>query len=180
MEQAVSAASCAADIAAELRQRSSANKLQLHKLLFYVQCTHLAWEGTPAFPETVEAWRDGPVVASLWRDERWWRRSRSTQPVPSGVGNVISNVLARHSHLSGPQLVALTHENGPWVEITGSDGAKNQSIPHALMAAHGSELSPELAEVRERISMAREPGPFVADAPGDLDRVLALAAERVR
>ena len=71
-----------ADVAAELRKRViGVGDVKLHKLLFFVQGSHLAWEGTPAFRERSEAWDMGPVVAALWRDEKRGRSSTAaTEP----------------------------------------------------------------------------------------------------
>lgn len=48
------AACGAADVAAGIRERmSGVGDVKLHKLLFFVQGSHLAWEGTPAFHERI-------------------------------------------------------------------------------------------------------------------------------
>ena len=55
----------AATVAAALRARltPAPGDVKLHKLLYYAQGWHLARTGRPLFPEAVEAWTDGPVVA---------------------------------------------------------------------------------------------------------------------
>lgn len=171
----------AADVAAELRSRlSGIGDVKLHKLLFFIQGTHLAWEGVPAFRERIEAWDMGPVVAALWRDEKRGRPSQAAaKPVPRTVSDVITNVLARYGHLSGQDLIKLTHRAGPWPEVT-QDGARvsNQVIGNDVLARHAAQLAPELAELRERIGANRDDQPFVADAPGDLDRLVAAHSRR--
>ena len=63
----------AAAVAGEVRRRKPGiGKVKLHKLLYYVQGYHLAWEGCPAFTEDIEAWEMGPVVAGLWSDEKYF------------------------------------------------------------------------------------------------------------
>lgn len=39
---------------------------KLHKLLYYSQAWHLAWEDEPLFGERIEAWANGPVVPDLY------------------------------------------------------------------------------------------------------------------
>ena len=170
-----------ADVAAELRRRLiGIGDVKLHKLLFFVQGSHLAWEGTPAFAEQIEAWDMGPVVAELWRAEKRSRKRPSrSKPLSSSVSNVITNVVARFGHLSGQQLVDLTHRTGAWPEVTshGSD-VRSQVIGEDVLARHATDLTDELAELRERLAAVRDDQPFVADAPGALQEMLAAHRSR--
>ena len=171
----------AADVAAEVRKRMSGiGDVKLHKLLFFVQGTHLAWEGVPAFRGRIEAWDTGPVVATLWCEEKRGRISRAAaKPVPRTVSDVVTNVVARYGRLSGQDLIKLTHSAGPWTEVTeGGAHIRNQVIGNDVLARHAAQLAPELDELRTRIDAAREDHPFVADAPGDLDRLVAAHSSR--
>jgi hypothetical protein len=59
------------DVAAVLRDRlPGLPTKKLHKLLYYCQGHHLATFDAPLFRETILAWGMGPVVASLWRQEK--------------------------------------------------------------------------------------------------------------
>jgi len=42
------------------------SNLKLQKLIYYAQGIHLASEGTPLFPDRIEAWTYGPVVPTLY------------------------------------------------------------------------------------------------------------------
>ena len=65
-----SAVSSAAAVAADIRRRMpDADDALVHKLLYFVQGTHLQWERRPAFEQDLEAWPQGPVVACLWHAE---------------------------------------------------------------------------------------------------------------
>lgn len=122
----------------------------------------------------------GPVVAELWRDEKHGRSSATrASPVPHTVNNVITHVLARYGHLSGQDLINLTHRAGPWPEVT-DNGAhvNNQVIGNDILARHAAQLDPELVELRARVDAVRNDQPFVSDAPGDLDRVLTAHNRR--
>ncbi len=166
----------ATDVAAEIRHRGPyIGDVALHKMLYFVQAEHLAWHSTPAFRETLEAWEKGPVVADLWRAERYPLPARAApQPVPGTVSDVITNVLARLGNKSGTQLIDIAHQADPWADATsnGTDVA-NQVISHEALARFAAKLPPELAEAREHIQAVRNDEPFTPDAPGALDRLLA-------
>src|SRR5262245_24360842 len=44
--------------------------MKLEKLVYYGQAWHLAREGEPLFRESIEAWREGPVVPELYARHR--------------------------------------------------------------------------------------------------------------
>jgi uncharacterized phage-associated protein len=103
------------DIAAALRDRlPGLGQKQLHKLLYYCQGHHLAALGRPIFSENIYAWDMGPVVASLWRDER--DQTPRPQPHPLGEAelNTIGYVVSRYGGLTGNDLERLTHSEEPW------------------------------------------------------------------
>lgn len=104
------------DVAAALRERlPGLGKKQLHKLLYYCQGHHLAGVGGAIFSENLYAWKMGPVVASLWRDER----DQAPRPDPHTLGeaelNTIGYVISRYGGLSGNDLERLTHSEAPWL-----------------------------------------------------------------
>jgi uncharacterized phage-associated protein len=104
------------DVAAALRDRlPGLGKKQLHKLLYYCQGHHLAGLGNVIFSENIYAWDMGPVVASLWRDER----DRAPRPEPHVLTeaelNTIGYVVSRYGGLSGNDLERLTHSEDPWL-----------------------------------------------------------------
>ena len=64
-------AATAHTIAAELRRRlPGLGAKKLHKLLYYCQGHHLATFNRALFDETISAWDMGPVVGTLWRQEK--------------------------------------------------------------------------------------------------------------
>src|SRR5262249_9440233 len=78
------------DVARELRQRlPHAGDVKIHKLLYYCQGWHLARYGDPLFNEPVEAWANGPVVADLWRDEKYHQPA----PAPQGLDDAMHKTL---------------------------------------------------------------------------------------
>jgi uncharacterized phage-associated protein len=107
----------AQDVAAELRQRRpDLGTMKLHKLLYYCQGHHLATFGRPLFPETISAWDMGPVVGTLWRQEKENGAASSDVDLDEGVLNTIGYVLSRYGALTGNDLKHLTHSETPWLQ----------------------------------------------------------------
>lgn len=105
------------DIADELRRRDPGiGKKKLHKLLYYVQGAHLARTGDVAFEEQIVAWKMGPVVSSLWADEKYDRQRPAPSHLDAEVMATVDEVVSRYGCLTGNQLEALTHQEDPWVD----------------------------------------------------------------
>ena len=88
---------------------------KLHKLLYYCQGHHLAAFETPLFAETISAWDMGPVVGTLWKQEK----EGEPAPPPIELGeaelNTIGYVVSRYGSLTGRDLENLTHSEDPWI-----------------------------------------------------------------
>lgn len=167
----------AAAVAAEIRRRQGGHVpvMKLHKLLYYVQGYHLAWEDAPAFSEEIEGWEKGPVVADLWRDEK--RRGPEpiplAHPLPVTVCNTITNVLRRFGHRTGMDLAQATHVELPWVEATrGGQVVYDQPITHEMLTRHFRTENPEVLRRKQALAQARDDSPFIPDNPGDLENLL--------
>jgi len=105
----------AADVAAELRRHiPGLPTKKLHKLLYYCQGHHLAASGEPLFSETVSAWDMGPVVGTLWRNEKDRGPAPPTTELTEGQLNTVGYVLSRYGKLTGRDLERLTHAEMPW------------------------------------------------------------------
>jgi|SRR4051812_20328037 len=104
------------DVAAELRRRlPGVGAKKLHKLLYYCQGHHLGTLGEPMFPEDFQAWDRGPVVASLWRAERYDQASPAASATfDQGALSTIGYVISRYGTMTGADLEALTHNEQPW------------------------------------------------------------------
>ena len=102
-------------VAAELRRRSPClPTVKLHKLLYYCQGHHLATFGVPLFRESLSARDMGPVVGSLWFDEKAGRPVDPGPPLSEAALNTIGYVLSRYGALTGRDLRHLTHSEAPW------------------------------------------------------------------
>ena len=156
------------------RRRPGIGEARLHKLLYYVQGYHLAWRGSPAFDDDIEAWEKGPVVPVLWHAERRGRPVESSEKPPELVCNVITYVLRRAGRCTGPELIKATHAEAPWRNATnGGRLVANQVISHASLADFFSIESPDLKQIREAVSLARDDAPFEPDPPGLREELLA-------
>ena len=118
----------AADVAASLRSRlAGSGEVKVHKLLYYVQGHHLAWHGRPAFVETIEAWVNGPVVADLWRSEKY-EPPAEPAAIDNDVLEVVCMVASRYGHLTGKDLIKLSHNEDPWRDLSESDEATTGAL----------------------------------------------------
>ncbi|WP_419927644.1 Panacea domain-containing protein [Candidatus Poriferisocius sp.] len=163
MSSSTNAGSSAFAIAKELYNRiPRLSKLNLHKLLFFIQAEHLAWYGNPAFTESIEAWENGPVVAEVWHDRP--SRGARSRSIPQDLDNVMRSVVARFRGTRSNDLVALVHEEGPWVEATaGGTVIANQIITYEAMREYAQQLPKELEPLREALKDHPRDRPFVAD-----------------
>jgi uncharacterized phage-associated protein len=88
-------AASAHDVAAALRERlPGLGKKQLPKLLYHWQGHHLATFDRQIFSENICPWDMGPVVASLWRDER----DQAPRPEPHVLGEADRSDPGRRAH----------------------------------------------------------------------------------
>lgn len=167
----------ASDVAALLRELASgASIVKVHKLLYYVQGHHLAWHGRPAFPEAIEAWANGPVVAELWKAEKY---DPPAEPgsLDTSVLEVAHMVASRYGHLSGRDLIKLTHNENPWRDLAESDDeatTANAVISHDALRAFFAQDHDLTPAVRERLAQLRAAGEhgshdWVPSRPGELD-----------
>jgi uncharacterized phage-associated protein len=104
------------DVAAALRERLPGLPVKkLHKLLYYCQGHHLAATGEALFSETISAWDMGPVVGTLWHDERNGDpRANNPNPLSESQLNTVGYVVSRYGRLTGRDLETLTHSESPW------------------------------------------------------------------
>ena len=103
------------DIAAVLRARLPGLPVKkLHKLLYYCQGHHLATFDEPLFVEGISAWDMGPVVGTLWRQERSGDVPDAKVELDEAQLNTIGYVISRYGSLTGQDLENLTHSETPW------------------------------------------------------------------
>jgi uncharacterized phage-associated protein len=106
--------------------------LKLQKLLYFAHGWYLAFEGKPLLNESIEAWRFGPVVRSIYKDLQEFRDQSITRFVRSDffvrpflnpmelnhLAPFLKNVWDVYAKHTAGQLSNLTHKVGtPWREI---------------------------------------------------------------
>ena len=106
--------------------QSSMEHKKLQKLCYYAQAWHCALEGVPLFTEVIEAWVHGPVIPELYRKYKVWGwqsipqvRDFNESKIPAGTLEVLRAVYDTYGGLTGMQLEALTHSEGPWQKARG-------------------------------------------------------------
>ena len=175
------AATSARDVALEVERRlPGIGEAKLHKLLYYVQGYHLAWEYGPAFNEAIEAWQLGPVVAQLWHNREnaqsggKKRSDGASVALPDSVRGITANVVSRFGGKASAELIEATHAEDPWRLVTeGGRNVANQEISHQSLVDFFSVEPDWVREMREHVATIRDNREFVPDPPGALDAVIA-------
>jgi uncharacterized phage-associated protein len=184
----------AREVAAALRERlPDVGTVKLHKLLYYCQGHHLATFGEPLFAETISAWDMGPVVGTLWREERGAAPPEQGEPVSAPLGeaelNTIGYVVSRYARLTGKDLENLTHSESPWLTANrirrpgGRVTIRREWIRDYFLTdgnpGAGEEGVPLDSEaVTEWLAGAQE-HPVEPGHPDDRERLLAMRADLV-
>jgi uncharacterized phage-associated protein len=144
-------------LAAEDLEGEPMTPLRLHKLLYYCQGWYLAWFGKPLFYESLEAWRQGPVVREVWNLP--WGNGRNPIEVRNEDDTIdsmsidqkraVRQVWSYYKQFSALGLRDMTHEEDPWKNHYHPDAEDrcSEEIPRAdLLAFFGSELSRRTGE----------------------------------
>lgn len=101
--------------------KESMTHKKLQKLCYYAQawyCTLL--DGTPLFPEEIQAWIHGPVAPALYAifaSQRWEpisKRVFDESAFDPATISVLESVYNTYGRFTGDQLERLTHQEKPW------------------------------------------------------------------
>jgi uncharacterized phage-associated protein len=102
--------------------------MQLLKLVYIAHGWHLGYLDTPLINETVQAWKYGPVIKSLYDKIKHYGSGAVREPVQTGAlpwireskvdettASLLDHVWMNYAGYSGTQLSAMTHQNEtPW------------------------------------------------------------------
>ncbi|MGH3565500.1 MAG: Panacea domain-containing protein [Pseudonocardia sp.] len=107
-----------------LEKRGPMTAMKLQKLVYYSQAWHLVWDEEPLFDEPIEAWANGPVVCSLYRQHRGRFTLNGPTEITDGDSSrltdtereTIDAVLRSYGDKSAHWLSELTHSEAPWRE----------------------------------------------------------------
>lgn len=101
--------------------KKGVSPLKLQKLLYYSQLWFFVKNDKTLFDDRIQAWIYGPVVYDVWANFKFMKRS-SIIPNRRAVNldlndltvNHLNDVWKSYGHLSGSDLVDLTHNDLPW------------------------------------------------------------------
>ncbi|MGH9069352.1 MAG: Panacea domain-containing protein [Acidimicrobiales bacterium] len=137
-------------VAAILELTGPVDTFKLQKLLYYCQAWHLAWDGEPLFEDRIEAWANGPVVPSVFRQHRGryhisrWGRGNPKNLAPAEIESVEA-VVDFYGRWRGFELAELTHRERPWKEARERAGLRpgdrgNEEVDRVAMADYYAGL----------------------------------------
>lgn len=171
------------DVARELRRRlPDAGVVKVHKLLYYAQGWHLALAGEPLFEERIEAWANGPVVASLWSDEKHGHSAPEPRDLRGEQLATIEYVLARYGGSTGKDLIRTTHDEDPWRDVSETEepwAFPNPEIGHKALQ-RWFEQDDEYVRHRSDVERSRARTDVYSFDPLDRTDDLEAAVARAR
>ncbi len=136
-------------------------QLDVQKHLYFIQGFHLALCHEPLFPDDLYAWRNGPVVKSVWQRLKSFgdrpipktaMQTRGAQDLPEGSRNLIERVWHVFSVVDTGGLVGLTHLRGtPWEIVRTKEGIgwgdpSDVLIPKHLLSEYFSRIMDTMLE----------------------------------
>jgi uncharacterized phage-associated protein len=111
----------ACDVAAFiLRQISPMSTWKLQKLVYYCQAWSLVWDEKPLFEDSIKAWKNGPVVPSLYTRHKGMFLVQdgdipgNPSTFDANQQDTILTVLRSYGSKSPQWLSDLTHAEDPW------------------------------------------------------------------
>jgi len=132
--------------------------MKILKLVYYAHGWNLALKGEPLIDETVEAWKFGPVVESLYRKLSKYGSSPITEKIDitssgdrvaettaKGKESLLEEVWQAYGEISAMRLSKMTHRPGtPWHEVLQECGGRlprNKDIDNEKIEAHFKDLA---------------------------------------
>lgn len=117
----------AAYIFKRLRKLGPVEAMKLQKLLYYCNAWSLADRDIPMFNDEIQAWKHGPVVASIYPLHRGridldsWPHGKASALTPDDA-RFVDEIVDDYGGLSGWRLRNRTHREAPWIEAWGRAG----------------------------------------------------------
>lgn len=141
-------------------QGDPVSSMKLLKLVYIAHGWYLALTGRPLISDTIEAWKWGPVIPSLYRKVKRYGSGAITEKIDTGdapeavpasdvYGNrLVEYVWKAYGRKRAIDLSMITHKPGsPWHEVVSQYLGKtphNLSIPSELIQKHYRELYDEI------------------------------------
>jgi uncharacterized phage-associated protein len=137
--------------------------MQLLKLVYIAHGWNLGYFSEPLINETVQAWKYGPVIKSLYDKVKRYGSGAVSEPLRTGsmpwvressvderTASLLNAVWRNYAQYSGIQLSRMTHQNEtPWSQAWLDQGGCNQryaEISNELIEKH---YKAKILEVRE-------------------------------
>lgn len=109
-----------------LEKQGVMSTMKLQKLVYSSQAWSLVWDQRPLFSESIQAWREGPVVKELFHHHQGKRdlapgdlKRGTSKNLSVSARETIDTVLKSYGHYDGLTLSEMTHEERPWIEARG-------------------------------------------------------------
>ena len=124
---------------------SDMDQFKVQKALYFCQGWSLALRGKVLFEDEIQAWPNGPVVPSVWREYTDWEdryidpESDPPDTISAEDQSFIEAIWCDLRDLSGKKLRNLTHESPPWIDARGDyspDQHGRKVIPKKAMRDH--------------------------------------------
>lgn len=121
------------------------SNLKLLKLLYYAQGVSLAMNRVPLFAEPLEAWKHGPVVASVYHEYKKYGNGpipcvRSPE-IPERDRAALELAYGRWGQYSASALRTKTHNEAPWSEAFNGRGERALLDDNLILQLFCEELS---------------------------------------
>ncbi len=117
--------------------------LKLQKILYFAQGWHLAnFDREPLFGDTIEAWKYGPAIASVYHKYKNYGRlpidkkditEAEIEKIDKDTREFLDEVWNVYKKYSGADLVFATHQEKPWIEARGNIEETEGEIDTELM-----------------------------------------------
>jgi len=143
------------------REGRAVTPMQLLKLVYIAHGWHLGYLDAPLINETVQAWKYGPVIKSLYDKIKHYGSGAVREPVQTGAfpwmresavdettGSLLDHVWMNYAGYSGVQLSNMTHQNEtPWSIAWHQQGGHRQYF---------AEIDDDLIKQHYKAKIARE------------------------
>lgn len=130
--------------AAIIEEMGVIDTFSLQKLLYYTQSWTIAVSNSPLFSDEIQAWKNGPVVKSVFqkhegtRTVSGWKYGNGSC-LSDSSRKIVSLVCSEYGKFSGQELVDKTHREAPWVIARGDleeDASSEEVITVDSMKAY--------------------------------------------
>jgi len=149
--------------------------MKLQKLVYFCQGYSLALLGRSLFPETIEAWRHGPVCPKLYHILKGYGSSPITASIdPDKIAldeqekQLVRMVYGVYGQYSAARLRKITHEQGPWKDTWVETPISQEAMAgyfESLIEANPADIPPSTGpEQKELLEILEK-----AQADGEID-----------